>query len=65
MIARHRRIPIEAEDSSPPPEETKPLSDAMEFRITLLGVPSPIELDFGATRRDRSALWAKVQIATV
>lgn len=37
----------EAEDPSPAPtEETKPLSDAAKFRQALLGVPSPLELDF-------------------
>jgi hypothetical protein len=38
---------VEAEDSSPAPtEETAPLSDAARFRTALLGVPSPLELDF-------------------
>ena len=38
---------VEAEASSPPfVEEIKPPSDAAEFRKALLGVPSPIELDF-------------------
>jgi antitoxin (DNA-binding transcriptional repressor) of toxin-antitoxin stability system len=47
MIGPPPQDPAEAEDSSPAPtEETKPLSDAADFRKALLGVPSPLELDF-------------------
>jgi hypothetical protein len=46
MIGPPPEDPIEAEGSSPSPEKTKPLSDAVEFRKALLGVPFPIELDF-------------------
>jgi hypothetical protein len=47
MIGPPPQDPVEAEDSSPVlTEESKPLSDAAEFRKALLGVPSPIELNF-------------------
>jgi antitoxin (DNA-binding transcriptional repressor) of toxin-antitoxin stability system len=47
MIGPPPQALIEAEDSSPAPTEaTKPLSDAGDFRKALLGVPSPIELNF-------------------
>ena len=47
MIGPPPQDPVEAEISSPPPtEESKPLSDAAEFRKALFGVPFPIELDF-------------------
>jgi antitoxin (DNA-binding transcriptional repressor) of toxin-antitoxin stability system len=47
MIGPPPQDPVEAKDSSPSPtEEAKPLSDAAKFRKALLGVPSPLELDF-------------------
>jgi antitoxin (DNA-binding transcriptional repressor) of toxin-antitoxin stability system len=47
MIGPPPQDHVEAEGSpSSPIEETKPLSDAAEFRKALLGVPFPIELDF-------------------
>jgi antitoxin (DNA-binding transcriptional repressor) of toxin-antitoxin stability system len=47
MIGPPPQNPLEAEDPLPAPTEgTKPLSDAAEFRQALLGVPSPLELDF-------------------
>jgi antitoxin (DNA-binding transcriptional repressor) of toxin-antitoxin stability system len=44
MIGPPPQDGVEAEDA--PNEETKPLSDAGTFRQALLGVPSPLELDF-------------------
>jgi antitoxin (DNA-binding transcriptional repressor) of toxin-antitoxin stability system len=47
MIGPPPPDPLDAKDLSPAPnEETKPLSDAGTFRQALLGVPSPLELDF-------------------
>jgi antitoxin (DNA-binding transcriptional repressor) of toxin-antitoxin stability system len=47
MIGPPPQDPIEAEvSSSPPIEETKPPSDAAQFRETLFGVPFPIEFLF-------------------
>jgi hypothetical protein len=47
MIGPPPEDPVEAEDSSRVlAEESKPLSDAAAFRRALLGVPSPIELNF-------------------
>ena len=46
MIGPPPQDPVEADESSSPTEEAKPLSDAAEFRKALLGVPSPIELNF-------------------
>ncbi len=47
MIEPPPQDPVEAEDPSPAPTaETKPLSDATKFYNALLGVPSPLELDF-------------------
>jgi hypothetical protein len=46
MVGPPPQDPIESKDSSSPTEESKPLSDAAEFRKALFGVPSPIELDF-------------------
>ena len=47
MIGPPPQAPVEAENSSPAPtEETKPRSDAAKFYNALLGVPSPLELDF-------------------
>jgi antitoxin (DNA-binding transcriptional repressor) of toxin-antitoxin stability system len=47
MIGPPPQDATEAADPSPAPtEDTKPPSDAAEFRKALLGVPSPIELDF-------------------
>ena len=47
MIGPPPQDPLDAEDLSPAPnEETKPLSDAGKFRQALLGIPSPIELNF-------------------
>jgi antitoxin (DNA-binding transcriptional repressor) of toxin-antitoxin stability system len=46
MIGPPPQDPVEADESSSPTEEAKPLSDAAEFRKALFGVPSPIELNF-------------------
>ena len=46
MIGPPPQDPVEAERSSSPTQEAKPLSDAAEFRKALLGVPSPIEFNF-------------------
>ena len=47
MIGPPPQAPVEAEDSSPAPvEKAKALSGATDFRKMLLGVPSPMELDF-------------------
>jgi hypothetical protein len=47
MIGPPPQDPVKAKDSSPVlPEESKPLSDAAEFRKALLGLPFPIEVDF-------------------
>jgi antitoxin (DNA-binding transcriptional repressor) of toxin-antitoxin stability system len=47
MIGPPPQDPVEAEASSSPPiEETKPPSDAAQFRKTLFGVPFPIEFLF-------------------
>jgi antitoxin (DNA-binding transcriptional repressor) of toxin-antitoxin stability system len=47
MIGPPPQDPVEAEVSSPPfTEETKPHSNALEFRKALFGVPFPIEADF-------------------
>jgi antitoxin (DNA-binding transcriptional repressor) of toxin-antitoxin stability system len=47
MIGPPPQDPVEAEDSSPVPiEKAKALSGATDFRKVLLGVPSPMELDF-------------------
>jgi antitoxin (DNA-binding transcriptional repressor) of toxin-antitoxin stability system len=47
MIGPPPLDPVEEEHSSPPlTEEPEPLSDAVEFRKALLGVPFPIEVDF-------------------
>jgi antitoxin (DNA-binding transcriptional repressor) of toxin-antitoxin stability system len=47
MIAPPPQDPIEAEvSSSPPIEETKPPSDAAQFRKTLFGVPFPFDFPF-------------------
>ena len=47
MIGPPPQDPVDSEDRlSPPIEEVRPLSDAAEFRKALLGVPSPLELDF-------------------
>ena len=47
MIAPPPQDTVEAEvPSSPPIEETKPPSDAAQFRKTLFGVPFPIDFPF-------------------
>jgi antitoxin (DNA-binding transcriptional repressor) of toxin-antitoxin stability system len=47
MIGPPPQDPVEAEDSSSAPiEKAKALSGATDFRKVLLGVPSPMELDF-------------------
>ena len=47
MIGPPPEDPVEVKDSSPGPTGgIKPLSNAAEFRQALLGVPSPLELDF-------------------
>lgn len=47
MIGPPPQDPVEAEDPSPAPiEKAKALSGAAAFRKALLGVPSPMELDF-------------------
>jgi hypothetical protein len=58
MIGPPPQAPLEAEDSSPAPtEETKPLSDAAKFRKALLGVPSPMELDFLRMKGKNMSTW--------
>ena len=47
MIVPPPQDPVEAKDSSSlPTEEVESLSDAVEFRKALLGIPFPLELDF-------------------
>jgi antitoxin (DNA-binding transcriptional repressor) of toxin-antitoxin stability system len=47
MIGPPPQDPVEADDSSLVPiEKAKALSGAADFRKALLGVPSPMELDF-------------------
>jgi antitoxin (DNA-binding transcriptional repressor) of toxin-antitoxin stability system len=47
MIGPPPQDPLEVEGAaSPPAEDTKPLTDAAEFRKALSSVPFPIELDF-------------------
>jgi len=46
MIGPPPPDPVEEHSSPPPTEETEPLSEAVEFRRMLLGVPFPIEVDF-------------------
>jgi antitoxin (DNA-binding transcriptional repressor) of toxin-antitoxin stability system len=47
MIGPPPPDPVEEKYASrPPAKETKPLSDAVEFRKALFGIPFPIDADF-------------------